>query len=102
MEVNSSRRKNLLFQGALAERPRPERQLQPLIVGGRGGFELSVPDGFKTGCDEQRDSSVGQPDAVANRLTGRVFGGVPLGMGEGFEMLAFTTTILRESLHLGV
>ena len=37
MEVNSSIPKSLLFQGALAQRPLPERQLQPLIVGGRRG-----------------------------------------------------------------
>jgi hypothetical protein len=38
MQVNSSGRKSPLFQGTLAERPRPERQLQPLIVGGGSGI----------------------------------------------------------------
>ena len=102
IEVNSSRSESPLFQRALAKMPLPERRLRPLVVGGREGFELSVPDGFKTGCDEQRSSSVGQLCAVANRWRRRVFGGVPLGIGQAFEMLAFATTILRESLHLGV
>ena len=72
--------------------------------GGRGGFELSVRDGFKLEAisSVMAVSANGSRDAAANRLTGRVFGGVPLGIGEGFEMLAFATTILRESLHLGV
>jgi hypothetical protein len=37
IEVNSSRPKSPLFQGALAQRPLAERQLQPLIVGGGRG-----------------------------------------------------------------
>ena len=49
MQVNSSSRESLLFQRGLAERPLPERQLQPMVVGGRGGFELSVLDGPKLG-----------------------------------------------------
>ena len=38
MEINSSRPKSLLFQRCLGERPLPERQLQPLIVGGGDGI----------------------------------------------------------------
>jgi hypothetical protein len=34
MEVNSSGRKSVLFQGSLAKTPLPERQFQPSIVGG--------------------------------------------------------------------
>jgi hypothetical protein len=47
MEVNSLAPKTLWFQGILTERPLPERQLLPATVGGRGGFELSVPDRIK-------------------------------------------------------
>jgi hypothetical protein len=48
MEVNSSRPKSLLFQGALAQRPLPERRLQPLIVGGgRGTVVKPSPPRFQ-------------------------------------------------------
>jgi hypothetical protein len=57
LEVNSAIAKSPLFQGTLAESPPPERQSLPTAVGGRGGFELSVPNRTKVagwwGVDKQ-------------------------------------------------
>jgi predicted amidohydrolase YtcJ len=50
MKVNSSGPKSLLFQGALAESPLPERQFLPSVVGGARGTEIQhAPCTGKTG-----------------------------------------------------
>lgn len=83
-EVNSRPRKRP-NTWAFRHRSGGKETVRVRRVGGRGGFELSVPVRVEIGSDEARVSSVDPRTFGANSLTSRVLLGVSLGMREGFE-----------------
>ena len=71
---------------AVAGCDRPAESMLPEgVFGGRGGFELSVPDAARIGSEEQRDGGVEPQDVGPNLLILVVFAHVPLAMRKGFE-----------------